>query len=64
VILVPFGRVAAWPAEATLHVRAVGGVWPGLEAGSGLLGERTVRVHVEGRGAASRGRAGGLVLAG
>lgn len=63
-ILVPCERVATWPAEATLRVRAEGGRWPGLGAGSGVLRERTVRIRVEGRGAAARGRAGALVLAG
>jgi hypothetical protein len=63
VILVPFGPFAAWPAEVSLRVRAAGGAWPGLDAGSGVLGERTVRVHVEGRGAAARACAGELVLA-
>jgi hypothetical protein len=64
VILVPLVRAGTWPAEATLRIRAAGGVWPGLEAGDGVLGDRTVRVHVEGRGAAARGRAGGLGPAG
>ncbi len=57
VILVPLGAAARWPAEVSLRVRALGGSWPGLGTGSGLLGERTVRVQVDGRGAAARGRA-------
>ena len=40
-----------------------GGDWPGLDHGSGLLGERTIRVQVDGRGAAARPRTGALVLA-
>ena len=63
VILVPFGASANWPADVSLRVRAVGGAWPGLGAGSGVLGERVVQVHVEGRGAAARGSTGELVLA-
>ena len=63
VILVPFGAAANWPADVSLRVRAVGGAWPGLDAGSGVLGERTVRVQVVGRGAAARGSTGELVLA-
>lgn len=63
VILVPFGAAANWPADVSLRVRAVGGAWPGLDAGSGVLGERTVRLHVEGRGAATRGTTSELVLA-
>jgi hypothetical protein len=63
VILVPFGPVRVWGADTTLRVRATGGAWPGLDAGSGVLGERTIRVQVDGRGAAARPRAGALVLA-
>jgi hypothetical protein len=63
VILVPFGPAHAWAADTTLRVRATGGAWPGLDAGSGLLGERTIRVQVDGRGAAARPRTGALVLA-
>jgi hypothetical protein len=59
VILVPFARGAPWPAEAALRVRATGGAWPGLAAGSGVLADRTVRVEVEGRGVAARTRTGG-----
>jgi hypothetical protein len=53
-ILVPLARAGAWPAEATLRLRAVGGTWPGLDAGGGVLADRTVRVEVEGRGIAPR----------
>jgi len=63
VILVPFGPARAWAADTTLRVRATGGDWPGLDAGSGLLGERIISVQVDGRGAAARPRAGALVLA-
>ena len=63
VILVPFGPARSWAADTTLRVHAVGGDWPGLDEGSGLLGERTIRVQVEGRGAAARPRTGALVLA-
>jgi hypothetical protein len=52
-----------WGADTTLCVRATGGDWPGLDVGSGVLGERTIRVQVDGRGAAARTRAGALVLA-
>jgi hypothetical protein len=62
-ILVPLGRVAAWPGEATLRIHATGGAWPGLDGASGILGDRTVRVHLEGRGAAAKPRAGRLGLA-
>jgi hypothetical protein len=51
-ILVPLARAGAWPAEAALRLRAVGGAWPGLDAGGGILVDRTVRVEVEGRGVA------------
>jgi hypothetical protein len=63
VILVPFGPARVWGADTTLCVRATGGDWPGLDVGSGVLGERTIRVQVDGRGAAARTRAGALVLA-
>jgi hypothetical protein len=63
VILVPFGSARVWSADTTLRVCATGGEWPGLDAGSGVLGERTIRVQVDGRGAAARPRAGALVLA-
>jgi hypothetical protein len=48
----------SWPADAALRLRADGGAWPGLEAGHGLLAERAVCVHVEGRGEARRPRTG------
>jgi len=63
VILVPFGPARAWGADTTLRVQAIGGDWPGLGDGSGVLGERTIRVQVDGRGAAARPRTGALVLA-
>ena len=64
VILVPVARGGAWPAEAALRFRAAGGSWPGLDAGSGVLADRTVRVEIEGRGVAARTRTGGLARAG
>jgi hypothetical protein len=63
VILVPFGPARLWGADTTLRVRATGGDWPGLDAGSGVLAERTIRVQIDGRGAAARPRDGALVLA-
>jgi len=36
---------AAWPADATLRLRATGGAWPGLGAGEGTLGARELRVQ-------------------
>jgi hypothetical protein len=58
-VLVPLcGPGVAWPADAALRLRADGGPWPGLEPGEGLLAERAVRVHVEGRGEARRPRTG------
>jgi hypothetical protein len=63
VVLVPLGPARMWAADTTLRVHAVGGDWPGLGNGSGVLGERTIRVQVEGRGAAARPRTGALVLA-
>jgi hypothetical protein len=57
-VLVPLcGPGVEWPADAALRLRAEGGAWPGLTVGAGLLAERDVRVHVEGRGVADRGRA-------
>jgi hypothetical protein len=57
-VLVPLcGPGVEWPADAALRLRAEGGPWPGLTAGAGLLAERDVRVHVEGRGVAGRGGA-------
>jgi hypothetical protein len=64
VILVPLARGGAWPAEAALRLRAAGGPWPGLAAGSGVLADRTVRVEIEGRGVAARSRTGGFARAG
>jgi hypothetical protein len=58
-VLVPLcGPGVSWPADAALRLRAEGGPWPGLEPGEGLLAERAVRVHVEGRGEAGRPRTG------
>jgi hypothetical protein len=58
-VLVPVcGPGVTWPADAALRLRAEGGAWPGLESGEGLLAERAVQVHVEGRGEARRARTG------
>jgi len=51
---------AHWTADATLWLRAGGGVWSGLSVGEGLLGDRSLRVEVEGRGDAARSRRGVL----
>lgn len=45
-----------WPGEAALRLRAEGSSWSGLGRGEGLLGARTLRVTVAGRGAAARER--------
>jgi hypothetical protein len=45
-----------WPGEAALRLRAEGSAWSGLGRGEGLLGARTLRVTVTGRGAAGRER--------
>ncbi|MDQ3947003.1 MAG: hypothetical protein M3357_17965, partial [Actinomycetota bacterium] len=39
-----------WPGEAALRLRTEGTVWSGLGPGEGLLGPRTLRVTVAGRG--------------
>jgi hypothetical protein len=60
-VLVPLlGPRAVWPAESTLRLRAAGGAWEGLSAGAGLLADRTVHVHVDGQGEATRTRVGML----
>jgi hypothetical protein len=64
-VLVPLcGPGVSWPADAALRLRAEGGPWPGLEPGEGLLAERAVRVHVEGRGEARRARTGATAATG
>jgi len=45
-----------WPGEVALRLRAEGSAWSGLGRGEGLLGARTLRVTVAGRGAAGRER--------
>jgi len=58
---------ARWPAEAVLRLRAEGEAQPRLDAGTGLLAVRTLRVHVDGRGAAARAEtipAGGALAIG
>ena len=47
---------ACWPGEAALRLSARGGDWTGLAHGAGLLGERSRRVTVSGRGAVARPR--------
>jgi hypothetical protein len=47
---------ASWPGEAALRLSARGGDWTGLAHGGGLLGERSRRVTVSGRGAVARPR--------
>jgi hypothetical protein len=56
----------AWPADAALRLRAVGGPWPGLDAGRGVLVSRSLQLQVEGRGLAPGVRtvAGPLALTG
>jgi hypothetical protein len=54
---VPFvtGAHRAWPADAAARIRAAGGPWSGLGAGSGLLDVRALTVEVETHGATRRG---------
>ena len=47
-----------WPAEASLRVYARGGVWRGLDAGTGLLEERDLDVRVEGKHTRTLAQAG------
>ncbi|MGH9023362.1 MAG: hypothetical protein ACRDV9_09745 [Acidimicrobiia bacterium] len=54
----------AWPIEAALRLQAEGSGWVGLGRGTGLLGERALRVRVVGRGAAVRERVGEVALPG
>jgi hypothetical protein len=44
--------VGAWPVEAALRLRAVASTWAQPVSDPGLLGTRTYRVTVEGRGVA------------
>jgi hypothetical protein len=44
----------AWPAEAALRLHARGGVWQGVDAGSGLLRARELQVDVEATGSKRR----------
>lgn len=46
----------AWPGEAALRLRAEGIEWAGMGAGGGVLTRASIRVTVDGRGAASRAR--------
>ena len=52
VVLVAVERDAVWPAGVALRLRADGGAWSGLTAGSGVLDDRTVGLTVTGRGVA------------
>ncbi len=52
----------SWPGEAALHLRAEASAWSGLGQGEGLLGARTLRVTVTGRGAAGRERTADVPL--
>ena len=61
VVLVPMG---AWPAEAALRLRAEGSTWLVSEPATGVLSERVLRVHVDGRGAAARPRSAVLAETG
>src|SRR4051794_5872189 len=54
----------AWPAGAAYVVHAAASTWDGLEPGAGVLGDRRLKVRVEGRGRAARPRAGELARAG
>jgi hypothetical protein len=51
-----------WPGEAALRLRAEASAWSGLGQGEGLLGARTLRVTVTGRGAAGRERTADVPL--
>jgi len=53
---------ARWPAESALVLHAGAGAWE-WSGGAGFLADRRIRVRVEGRGAASRPRAGELARA-
>ncbi|MGH8975262.1 MAG: hypothetical protein ACRD0C_18920 [Acidimicrobiia bacterium] len=52
----------AWPGEAALRLRVQGSSWSGLGRGEGLLGGRTLRVTLAGRGAAARSRTADVPL--
>ena len=56
--------LGAWPEGAELRLDVVGTTWHGTDAGHGHLSGWDLEVQVQGRGAASRGRRGTLVLAG
>jgi hypothetical protein len=51
VVLVALGP---WPVEAALRLRAEGSVWGAPGGRTGVLGERELRMSVDGRGAAAR----------
>jgi hypothetical protein len=50
-----------WPGEGSLRRRAEHSSWTGLGRGEGILGERTLRVSVTGRGSAGRERVADVV---
>jgi hypothetical protein len=52
----------AWPGEAALRLRVEGSSWSGLGRGEGLLGGRTLRITLAGRGAAARPRTADVPL--
>lgn len=62
VVLVVLERDATWPAGAALRLRAEGGAWAGLAAGSGVLADRTVGLTVAGRGVAGAPDRRGVAL--
>lgn len=62
-VVLPIARGAHWPADVALRLHADGGPWPGLGMGEGLLGDRSLRLHVEGQGEAARPRHGVLARA-
>jgi len=64
VLVVAESHGVAWPAGAAFSLHASGSAWDGLGRGSGFLTGRRLRVQVEGRGAATRPRAGELARAG
>jgi hypothetical protein len=56
--------MGVWPEAAELRLSVTGTSWRGADAGHGHLAGWDVDVQVQGRGAASQGRGGTLLLAG